>query len=74
MNTWWRIGVTIPMTEDEIKVLLNSKTTKELKNLVAPKLLANEFEFNGECYMPEECVEDLSPGREYDSLDISFDM
>ena len=57
-NTWWRMGVTIPMTDEEIGVL-NNGTAADVKDLLKHKWESGEVFPDGECYMPECCADDI---------------
>lgn len=57
-NTWWRMGVTIPMTDEEIAVLKNGNSA-DVRDLLMRKWKSGEVTPDGECYMPECCAEDI---------------
>lgn len=57
-NTWWRMGITIPMTDEEIAVLENGNST-DVRDLLMRKWKSGEVTPDGECYMPEYCAEDI---------------
>ena len=80
INTWWRVGVTIQMTEEQIKSLPDMNVD-EFKKIIEDGLKSKEVFFNGECYMPFECwadalretdIEDVDDYLEYYDDEIQF--
>lgn len=67
INTWWRVGMTIPMTEEEIETLKRGKF-KECKELFVRKISSGEAKLDGDTYMPDECFEDM-----LDAYDLEWD-
>ena len=67
INTWWRVGMTIPMTEEEIETLKRGKF-KECKELFTRKISSGEAKLDGDTYMPDECFEDM-----LDAYDLEWD-
>lgn len=52
-NTWWRLGVTIPMTNEEIAIL-KSGDYPAIVQLLKKKWITGECKLDGESYMPED--------------------
>lgn len=82
INTWWRVGVTVPMTEEQVKSLPDMNVD-EFKKIVEDGLKSKEVYFNGECYMPFECwadalsetdIEDVDEYLEDYDDEIQFDL
>lgn len=67
INTWWRVGMTIPMTEEEIETLKRGKFA-ECKKIFEEKIANREAKLDGDTYMPDECFEDMC-----DSYNIEWD-
>ena len=64
-KTWWRMRVTIPMTDKEIEVL-RSGNSNEIRSLLLRKWENGECKPDGDTYMPEECAEEV--GLEYEEI------
>lgn len=47
-QTWWRLGVNVELTDDELEKLNNGES-----GLLYAKIMNGDFAMSGETYMPE---------------------
>lgn len=75
-HIWMRAGVTLNLAEDEVELILNSFDSIVAGNVVAQALKDGRFRFDGESYIPEECVEGYNGehGTDFEVADINMEL
>ena len=76
-TVWARLGVSINLTDEEYKKFhcaSNSENDYEFAKLLAEKVKNRDYKIDGECYVPECCMEtsDLLYENSYFSSDKNY--
>lgn len=74
-SIWMRLGVTLKGTKEEIESLLSDDYDLS-KNALMKILKEGRYDFDGDSYIPETCVEDYNKdyGTEHEVGDVSFNL
>lgn len=82
INTWWRVGMFVPMTEEQLKNL-PEMTSEEFRKILFNGLQSKEVYPSGECYLPftewadalsETDIEDVDEYLEDYDDEVQFDL
>lgn len=72
-SVWFRLGVTIPLTDEEYDLCKNNREAGG--ELVKEKILRGEYRLDGESYCPYgQWPENDDPDREFDEGEVVFDF
>ena len=75
-HIWMRAGVTLHLSEEEVELIINSFDRVITSNVVSNALVEGRFRFDGESYIPGECVEGYNGenGTDFEEADIYMDL
>jgi hypothetical protein len=72
-----RAGINMAVTENEAAIILSSgSSSDEIAATVKKIILDGRFDFSGESYIPQPCVEqhNYAYDTHYDANDIDFEL
>ena len=74
---WMRAGINLSLTEKEAATILESgASTEAIEQAVKKIILDGRFNFSGESYIPQPCIEQYNDayGTRYEADDIDFEI
>lgn len=71
---WARLGATLFPTMEEVDILCSAINDAERHAVLKRILSEGRFQFDGESYIPQNCVEDFNDenGTDYEPADYEF--
>ena len=74
---WMRAGINLAPTEKEAAIILApGSSSEEVAETVKKIILDGRFDFSGESYIPQPCVEQYNDANSthYEANDIDFEL